>query len=181
LYVVYLITGKYEFVSMILISLCEQGYIVDDLFDVSKWTAPGLCCKSIVPCSCDPGDPNTLQMGIVCDNGHRWIHSKTIADVVEALIGAFLVGGGENAALEFMLWMNMEVGIEDKSVEIASRRSFNYPSLLDSNLDELESYLNYHFVNRCLLVEALTHASITEAEGRSYQVHYVSPYLALML
>ena len=139
--------------------------------------APGLYCESIVPCSCNPGDPNTLQMGVVCDNGHRWIHSKTISDVVEALIGAHLVGGGVNAAIEFVQWMNMEVGIEDKSVEIASQRSFNYPSVLDTNLDELESYLNYHFVNRCLLVEALTHCSLTEAEGPSYQVHFVSPYI----
>jgi endoribonuclease Dicer len=113
-------------------------------------------------------------MGVLCDNGHRWIHSKTISDVVEALIGAHLVGGGVNAAIEFMQWMNMEVGIEDKSVEIASQRSFNYPSVLDTNLYELESYLNYHFVNRCLLVEALTHCSLTKAEGPSYQVHFVS-------
>jgi endoribonuclease Dicer len=112
-------------------------------------------------------------MGKVCDKGHRWIHSKTISDVVEALIGAHLVGGGTNAALEFMRWMNMEVNVEDESVDIACKRSINYPSVLNTRLDKLELLLDYRFENRCLLVEALTHASINEQGGPSYQVIFI--------
>lgn len=150
--------------------LCEKGYIIDDLFDVRKWVAPGLHCRNIVLCSCNPEDPNSLEMGKVCDKGHRWIHSKTISDVVEALIGAHLVGGGTNAALEFMRWMNMEVNVEDESIDIVRKRSFNYSSVLDTSLDKLEFLLDYRFENRCLLVEALTHASVSEHGGNSYQV-----------
>ncbi|XP_057825628.2 endoribonuclease Dicer homolog 3a [Cryptomeria japonica] len=146
-----------------------QGYIIDDLFDVRKWMAPGLFCSSFVSCSCNPRDPNSLQMGKVCDKRHRWIYSKTISDVVEALIGAHLVGGGTKAALEFMRWMNMEVDIEDKSVEIAFNRHFDCPDVVKTSLDELQSLLDYDFENRCLLVEALTHASMNEHGGCSYQ------------
>ncbi|GLJ31484.1 hypothetical protein SUGI_0631810 [Cryptomeria japonica] len=146
-----------------------QGYIQDEPFHWRKWVAPGLLCRSIVPCSCNPKDPNSLPVEKVCDKGHRWIYSKTISDVVEALIGAHLVGGGTIAALEFMRWMNMEVDIEDKSVEIAFKRCFAYPSVLNTSLDELQSLLYYHFENPCLLVEALTHASINEHGRRSYQ------------
>ncbi|GLJ31492.1 hypothetical protein SUGI_0631970 [Cryptomeria japonica] len=144
-----------------------QGYIIDEQFDVRKWVAPGLFCRSIVPCSCNLEDPNSLQTGKVCDKGHRWIHSKTISDVLEALIGAHLIGGGTKAALEFMRWMNIEVDIEDKSIDIACNRSFDYPSALETNLDELQSLLDYQFKNKHLLVEALTHASANG--GCSYQ------------
>ncbi|XP_057825712.2 endoribonuclease Dicer homolog 3 isoform X2 [Cryptomeria japonica] len=151
-----------------------EGYIIDELFDVCKWVAPGLFFRSIVPCTCNPGDPNSLRMGEVCDKGHRWIYSKTISDVVEALIGAHLVGGGTNAALEFMRWMNMEVDIEDKSVKIAFNHSFAHPNAfkterLNTSLDELQLLLRYHFENPCLLMEALTHASINERGRCSYQ------------
>ena len=63
-----------------------------------------------------------------------------------------------------------EVNVEDESVDIARKRSINHPSVLNARLDELESILDYHFENRCLLVEVLKHASISEQGGHSYQV-----------
>ena len=43
----------------------------------------------------------------VYNRGERKIKSKTIADVVEALIGAFLSSGGEVAAIRFMDWLGI--------------------------------------------------------------------------
>ena len=77
-----------------------------------KWVAPGLHCRNIVPCSCNPEHSNSLKMGNVCDKGHQRIYSKTISDVLEVLIGAHLVGGGTNAALEFMRWMIVEFNVD---------------------------------------------------------------------
>ena len=156
----------------------NKGYIQDEPFHWRKWVAPGFLCRSIVPCSCNPNDPHSIPMGKVCDKGHRWIYSDTISDVVEALIGAHLVGGGTIAALEFMRWMNMEVDIEHKPVEIAFNRHIADLSVLNTSLDELQSLLHYHFENPCLLMEALTHASINEHRRCSYEVILFHLYIA---
>jgi len=43
-----------------------------------------------------------VVVGKLCDRSHRWMCSKTIADYVEALIGAYYVGGGLFASLNVM-------------------------------------------------------------------------------
>ena len=86
--------------------------------------------------------------------------SKTIADCVEALIGAYYVGGGLTAALHVMQWLGMNVGHDSPLVHEAITRT-----LLRSNvpkayyINSLELKLGYEFSTKGLLLEAMTHPS----------------------
>lgn len=105
----------------------------------------------------------SVQVGKVCDKGHRWMCSKTIADCVEALIGAYYVGGGLNAALPLMKWLGIDAEFEPTLVEeaINSASIWSYSPKVDE-LKTLESKLDYSFTVKGLLLEAITHASMQE-------------------
>ncbi|KAL0452253.1 UNVERIFIED_CONTAM: Endoribonuclease Dicer2 [Sesamum latifolium] len=83
------------------------------------------------------------------------IKSKTVADVIEALIGAFLSAGGEVAALSFMAWLGINVDF----VNVPYTRNVALNPELHVNVPYLQSLLNYSFRDVSLLVEALTHGS----------------------
>jgi endoribonuclease Dicer len=85
----------------------------------------------------------------------RKVKSKTVADVVEALIGAFLSTGGETAALLFMDWVGIKVDFHVTPYE----RHFQAHAEKHLNVRHLESLLNYSFNDPSLLLEALTHGS----------------------
>lgn len=154
------------------------GYIRDEPFNPSRWVAPGTHSKKTVPCRCDGKmieesvngivdmEHKVVKVGKTCDQGHRWMCSKTIADSVEALIGSYLVGGGLSAALEFMSWLNIPVAYESGLVDIAFKHASVHPNILSRiNIHMLESQLGYVFNNKALLVEAITHASQPDSEG----------------
>lgn len=124
-----------------------------------------------------PGDysePNLFEEDLLSNNriiyirGRRKIKSKSVADVVEALIGAFLSSGGELAAIHFMNW----VGIKVDFVHVPYERNFHVQAEKHVNVKHIESLLNYSFCDPSLLVEALTHGSymLPEIPG-CYQVH----------
>lgn len=99
--------------------------------------------------------------------GNRKVKSKRVADVVEALIGAFISTGGETAALLFMYWMGIKVDFHITPYE----RHFQVHAEKLINVSHLESLLNYSFHDPSLLVEALTHGSYMLPEiPRCYQV-----------
>ncbi len=97
--------------------------------------------------------------------GSRKVKSKSVADVVEALIGAFLSTCGETAALIFMDWMGIKVDFHITPYE----RHFQVQAEKLLNVRHLQFLLNYPFNDPSLLVEALTHGSYAEIP-RSYQV-----------
>ncbi|KAL0297330.1 UNVERIFIED_CONTAM: Endoribonuclease Dicer3 [Sesamum radiatum] len=115
-------------------------YIRDCAFDPRRWTAPGQ--RSIWPSPCRHGldgmevpldskffsEDTKLMLGKTCDRGHRWMGSKTISDCVEALIGAYYVGGGLTAALSLMKWLGVEAEVElsliDDAIRVASLYSY---------------------------------------------------------
>lgn len=162
----------------------SKEYVRDCAFDPRRWTAPGQ--RSIWPSPCGHGLDTTevpldskffgfdkkLMLGKTCDRGHRWMVSKTISDCVEALIGAYYVGGGLSSALSLMKWLGVAVEVEhsliDHALQIASLYSYA-PKADDIGI--LESKIDYKFRNKGLLLEATTHA--TEGEqgvGYCYQV-----------
>ncbi|KAI3454024.1 hypothetical protein Pfo_010687 [Paulownia fortunei] len=160
-----------------------QEYIRDCAFDPRRWTAPGQC--SLWPSPCGHGlDTNEVPLvskffsedtkvllGKACDRGHRWMVSKTISDCVEALIGAYYVGGGLTAALSFMKWLGIEAEVEhsliDDAIKVASLYSYA-PKAEDIGI--LESKLGYEFSTKGLLLEAITHATEPEqGVGYCYQ------------
>lgn len=85
---------------------------------------------------------------------------KTVADVVEALIGAFLSAAGEVAALSFMVWLGIEVNFET----IPYTRMFVTNPEMHVNIGYIESLLGYKFRDASLLVEAFTHGSYMRPE-----------------
>ena len=93
--------------------------------------------------------------------------SKRVADVVEALIGAFLSTGGETSALLFMDWMGIKVDFHITPYE----RHFQVQAQKLLNVRHLQSLLKYKLNDPSLLVEALTHGSYMLPEiPRCYQV-----------
>ncbi|KAK2391994.1 dicer [Trifolium repens] len=151
-----------------------QGYIRDSAFDPRRWVAPGQDCIHLVPCDCGletlevpldkfhTEDPKKV-VGKLCDRGHRWMCSKTIADCVEALIGAYYVGGGLIAALHMMKWLGIDSGLEPSMVDeaIAAASLHTYTPKLNE-IAILETKIGYEFSVKGLLVEATTHLSKSE-------------------
>lgn len=143
---------------------CElklPGFIRDENFDPKHWIIPGDCSTT-----------KELQQDVL-PNGKviyikrtRRMKSKRVADVVEALIGAFLSTGGEIPALKFMNWIGIDVDLEF----IPYKTNLQLPADKIINIKHLESLLNYEFRNPALLVEALTHGSYMLPEiPRCYQ------------
>ncbi|XP_060208248.1 endoribonuclease Dicer homolog 3a isoform X1 [Lycium barbarum] len=159
-----------------------QSYIRDGAFDPGRWTAPGQL--SIRSCPCEHGveTPEVplgkkflteakVVVGKHCDRGHRWMGSKTISDCVEALIGAYYVGGGFMAALKLMKWLGVKAELEPSLVEDAINTASLYsytPKAKD--IEDLELKLDYKFSVKGLLLEAITHATVQELDvAYSYQ------------
>ncbi|KAK3016702.1 hypothetical protein RJ639_005640 [Escallonia herrerae] len=137
------------------------GFIRNEPFEPKMWIVPG-----------DPSGHYALEEELLStttkaySRGRRKVKGKAVADVVEALIGAFLSSGGEAAALSFMDWLGIKVDF----LNIAYQRHF---PVLPGNLISiryLESLLKYSFRDASLLVEALTHGSYMLHEiPRCYQ------------
>ncbi len=98
--------------------------------------------------------------------------SKTIADCVEALIGAYYVGGGLIAALHMIKWLGIDAELDPTSViEAITRASLQSYIRKTDEIATLESKLGYMFSTKGLLQEAITHASEQElGVGYCYQV-----------
>lgn len=100
---------------------------------------------------------------------NRMMSSKTLADVVEALIGAAYVDGGLGKALKCMevllpseKWLAPEACL-DILVDDLSPTDYK-------NRELLESLIGYHFCHPTLLVEAITHVSYRyNKTGLSYE------------
>ncbi|KAL8236785.1 hypothetical protein R6Q59_017866 [Mikania micrantha] len=159
-----------------------QSYIRDTAYDPTCWTPPGQL--PMRPCPCDHGvetievpieakyyteEPKVLT-GKCCDMGHRWLCSKTISDCVEALVGAYFVGGGLTGALHCMKWLGISCELDPsrvyEAIKIASLHAYT-PKL--EALQSLESKLGYEFAVKGLLLEAITHASNQDQVGYCYQ------------
>lgn len=116
-------------------------------------------------------DPKVV-VGKLCDQGHRWMCSKTISDCVEALIGAYYVVGGLIAALHVMKWLGIDSELEPSLVEeaIAAASLHTYAPKQDE-IATLEMKIGYKFSVKGLLLEAMTHVSEAELGiGCCYEV-----------
>ncbi|KAM7263172.1 hypothetical protein ACFE04_000855 [Oxalis oulophora] len=153
-----------------------QVYIRDKCFEPSQFFAFGRPCPTI--CNketeytlhhrCDDDDDNANE--IACSKGHRWLYKKTIADVVEALIGAFLVDGGFKAATEFLRWIGIPVNFEASQVTSACLESKSFMSLAENmDVTSLEKLLGYQFRHKGLLLQAFLHPSYDKHGGGCYQ------------
>ncbi|XP_071720798.1 endoribonuclease Dicer homolog 1 isoform X2 [Rutidosis leptorrhynchoides] len=163
-----------------------QSYIQADRFAPCRWAAPGVLPvfdediteteflsdqenKEIVMEEIDDLEDGELDEGD--SSSYRVLSSKTLADVVEALIGVYYVEGGKQAANHFMKWVGIEVDFDLTEIQDSTTRPSNVPdSILRSvNFDSLESALNIKFRDKGLLIEAITHASRPSSGVSCYQ------------
>ncbi|XP_027919054.1 dicer-like protein 4 isoform X1 [Vigna unguiculata] len=155
-----------------------QIYICDQTFDPSQFYAlgrpcPRICCKeteeSIHFCA-----NSVKEQGKVtetrCNKNHHWLHKKTVADVVEALVGAFLVDSGFKAAIAFLTWIGIRVDFEASQVLDICMASAGYlPLSSDVDIPSLESKLGHQFFHKGLLLQAFVHPSYNKLGGGCYQ------------
>lgn len=170
-----------------------QSYIQADRFAPSRWAAPGVLPvfdedtkdgesslfdqeRSIskierMDCHTDGYEDEMEDGELESDSSsYRVLSSKTLADVVEALIGVYYVEGGKNAANHLMKWIGIQIEFDPDTMD-CTRKPFNVPdSILRSvDFDALEGALNMKFKDRGLLVESITHASRPSSGVSCYQ------------
>lgn len=172
-----------------------QSYIQADRFAPSRWAAPGVLpvfdedSKETDSSLFDqdetlnrtaPGKDREVN-GFEDDemedgelesdsSSYRVLSSKTLADVVEALIGVYYVEGGKNAANHLMKWIGIEVDFDPKDIECYTKPCNVPDSVLRSvNFNALEGALKIKFQDKGLLVEAITHASRPSSGVSCYQ------------
>lgn len=106
--------------------------------------------------------------------------NKTLADVVEAMIGAALLGDGlfEKAGLDSALRMAVAIGIPvggascwDDYGKLYIPPEVEHDAHLFDLEDQLkiETLVGYKFKNRKLLMQAFTHASMVNTNSPCYQ------------
>ena len=95
---------------------------------------------------------------------------KAVADSVEALIGCFLLHGGQHKAIKVMHWLGIDVRMTKDDLPTSSVGDFNdfdqsfREARLETHTDAAhvamaEKTIGYTFKEKSFLIEALTHAS----------------------
>lgn len=172
-----------------------QSYIQADRFAPSRWAAPGVLpvfdedTKEDDSPFFDEGmefgesarrkihnddeyEDYEMEDGEVesDSSSYRVLSGKTLADVVEALIGVYYVEGGKGAANHLMKWIGIEIDFDLKEINYSIKPSTVPDNILRTvDFDALEDSLNVKFNDRGLLVEAITHASRPSSGVSCYQ------------
>uniref|UniRef100_A0A0E0KSN5 Dicer-like protein 4 n=1 Tax=Oryza punctata TaxID=4537 RepID=A0A0E0KSN5_ORYPU len=165
-------------------NLCElsirkklQVYIRDQQFEPIQFFAPGRPCK--VVCNTDVEvslhqmdihPDNRENCNLRCTRSHHWLHKKVIADVVESLIGAFLVEGGFKAAFAFLHWIGIDVDFNSSALyRVLDASSINLSLMGYTDIAGLEELIGYKFKHKGLLLQAFVHPSFSQHSGGCYQ------------
>ncbi|XP_058759719.1 dicer-like protein 4 isoform X1 [Vicia villosa] len=155
-----------------------QVYIFDQAFDPFQFYALGHPCPRVcteetedsIHLCLNSGEEKRSVSGLRCDKNHHWLHRKTIADAVEALVGAFIVDSGFKAAFAFLTWIGIQVNFEASQVVNICTGSVDYfPLSAEVDIPSLESKLGHHFVHKGLLLQAFVHPSYNKHGGGCYQ------------
>ncbi|KAK3033196.1 hypothetical protein RJ639_036988 [Escallonia herrerae] len=153
-------------------------YIRDQSFEPCLFFALGRPCPVIcskgtetsIHSSHEGNDVNGSNAEVRCSSSHRWLHKKSISDVVEALVGAFIVDSGFKATTAFLKWIGINVDFQASQVNNICSASTIFMSLADRiDIAALESNLGYQFLHKGLLVQAFLHPSYNKHAGGCYQ------------
>ncbi|KAK1596122.1 RNase3 domain-containing protein [Colletotrichum navitas] len=94
------------------------------------------------------------------DKSTRKISTKTLADIVEALIGASMIDGGLDKALKCMSIFLQQINWRTPDACRLALYNVSPPDVeLPSTLEPLEQLIEYEFDRKTLLIQAMTHAS----------------------
>ncbi len=125
-------------------------------------------------------EANWLPPGYKTDeeNSDRYLKQrakrKAFADMIEALIGAFLISTDYSTTIKFMNWLGLNVIPTDEHRQIMKTPSILCRDLSDTMnevniniqklfsdraFDEIEKEINYNFKNKAYLIAAFTHPS----------------------
>lgn len=155
-----------------------QAYIRDQSFEAHQFYAFGRRC----PLTCNKETEESIHSGcyvkenganteVRCSRCHHWLHNKTIADVVEALTGAFIVDSGFKGATAFLNWLGIKVDIIYSQIDNICSESKAFLPLSDQiDVTALENLLGYQFAHKGLLIQAFVHPSFNNHSGGCYQV-----------
>ena len=132
-------------------------YIITKQFTVNKWRPPY--------------NDDLLK---VKDEGARELSTKTLADVIEAIIGVAFVEAGISNALSVLRVFLPEVDWQYLNELNTTLFALAIPAAspvdaASSPMMRLEALLGYTFQNKSLLLEAVTHPSHTLSTVPSYQ------------
>ncbi|KAL8497779.1 hypothetical protein ACS0TY_021203 [Phlomoides rotata] len=154
-----------------------QVYIRDQSFEPGLFFAVGRRC----PLSCTKEteesihsqyfiNKNGANAEIRCNKCHHWLYNKTVSDVLEALVGAFIVDSGFKAASAFLNWIGIEVDFSPSQIDnICSASNAFLPISNQMDVTALEKELGYKFANKGLLIQAFVHPSFNNHSGGCYQ------------
>lgn len=155
-------------------------YIRDESFEPSQYFPLGRPCTNI--CNADTEstlhsrdvEDGTESMDVKCSKSHHWLYRKTIADAVEALVGAFLVECGFRAAIAFLQLIGIQCDFKASDVyRVLEGSKINMSINEIVNIKALEESLDYTFKHRGLLLQAFIHPSYSKHSGGCYQVSYL--------
>ncbi|KAL3691781.1 hypothetical protein R1sor_005432 [Riccia sorocarpa] len=126
------------------------GYVFLEPFSPNLWVHPGRV-------ECDLEEKKMRKSS--------FMSSRTLADIVEAIVGAYFMNEGFGAALKAMGWLGipikfpLELQREKLRIFFAEVRSKDFSSLME--VDKLEKKLGYVFEEKYLLVGALSYESMS--------------------
>lgn len=154
-----------------------QMYIRDQSFEPNQFFAlgrpcPVICSKQTENAIHSPhaSSVNDVNTEIRCSKCHHWLYKKTIADVLEALVGAFLVDSGFTAATAFLKWIGIQIDFEESQLLNIFNESKNFLSLASQiDITAVEDILGYEFRHKGLLIQAFVHPSYNIHSGGCYQ------------
>ncbi|KAH7922454.1 hypothetical protein BV22DRAFT_656663 [Leucogyrophana mollusca] len=107
------------------------------------------------------------------DQVTQWLGDKTVADVVEAIIGAAYLSGGREGALKATKALHVPIPYIEQWDDFR-RKALAPPSnvtakLRESTIKAVEAIIGHRFNHPHLLAQALTHASVQGYEGTCYE------------
>lgn len=154
-----------------------QAYIRDQSFEPNHFyvvgrPCPVICNKQIernIHGLCGSGTDG-VKTEVRCSKCHHWLRKKTIADIVEALVGAFVVDSGFKAAIAFLKWIGIHTDFKEPQLKSICSASKVFMPLADEiDVLGIEHLLGYSFVHKGLLIQAFIHPSYNKHGGGCYQ------------
>lgn len=135
------------------------SYVFAEPFQVRHWIPPGP-----VPEHLGSGG-SRVQMST---SNRQRISYRTLADVVEALVGSYILNGSINDTLKAISWLKIPIEYPSSAAEavlaLSEKYSVKRTLLASIKISELEKRLKYQFRNVALLYVAL-HNNSEEIEG----------------